>query len=315
MEHQIARFLGQLESDRGFSLNTISAYRNDLTQFSAYVCNGRGLRSWQELSESHLTSFVLHLRERQYARSTVARKVAAVKSFCGFLVSDGVLRGDPTENLASPKVDKFTPRAISREQIDLLLSHPGRERTPESIRDAAMLCTLYSTGMRVSELTALDLDDVDLANRVVNCGKRPDRVRQAPLAANAVEALETYLEVGRPLLKSSVDTNALFLNHRGSRLTRQGFWLILKSHAEAAGIGDITPHTIRHSFAVHQLANGRELRDIQRIMGHMSIATTQAYQQLVTLDGHIPHLDRGLETENELVETAGPAVVHRVPSD
>lgn len=295
MEEQVARFLEQLQGDRGFSNNTISAYRNDLKQFLSFMQKECGFSSWLELNEGQLTGYVLHLREREYARSTVARKVAAVKSFCHFLVSDGILRADPTDNLASPRVDKFVPKAISEAEVRQLLAKPSESITPESLRDKAMLETLYSTGMRVSELTSLDVSDVDLAQSEVGCGKRPDRQRRVPLTEDAVNSITRYLTEGRPKLRTSNDMPALFLNHRGNRLTRQGFWLILKSYADSLGISDITPHTIRHSFAVHNLANGCELRDIQRIMGHMSLATTQVYQQVVGKDGSMPVQDEELE--------------------
>lgn len=286
MEQQVSRFLEQLETDRGFSNNTISAYRNDLKQFLAYMRDSREIESWLELNESHLTSYVLHLREREYARSTIARKVAAVKSFCHHLVEDGVLRSDPGDNLASPRVDKFAPKAISQEAVRKLLAKPTEYRTPEALRDKAMLETLYATGMRVSEMTSLDVTDLDLARSEIHCGKRPNRQRRIPLGPDAIEALTAYLTEGRPYLRDSENVPALFLNHRGKRLTRQGFWLILKAYADACGIADITPHTIRHSFAVHQLANGSELRDVQQIMGHMSLSTTQVYQQFIGQDGH-----------------------------
>jgi integrase/recombinase XerD len=285
MEQQVARFLEQLERDRGFSNNTVSAYKNDLKQFLKFVQSDGAMQTWQELDESKLTSYVLNLREREYARSTVARKVAAVKSFCHFLVADGVLRADPSDNLASPRVDKFQPKAISQDLIKRLLEKPTESHSPEALRDKAMLETLYATGMRVSELTALDMADLDLARSEITCGKRPDRERRVPLCDDAINALTAYLTDGRPNLRTSSDVSALFLNHRGNRLTRQGFWLILKSYADACGISEITPHTIRHSFAVHQLANGSELRDIQQIMGHMSLSTTQVYQQYIGNDG------------------------------
>jgi integrase/recombinase XerD len=288
MEKQISRFLAQLESDRGFSNNTISAYRNDLTQFHAFVSNHRSVQTWPELTDGHLTDYVLHLRDREYARSTIARKVAAVKSFCHHLVDDGVLRADPTEKLASPRVDKFTPKAISEREIEQLLNKPCESNAPEALRDKAMLETLYSTGMRVTELTSLDVGDIDLSTCEVQCGKRPDRQRLIPLRHSAIESLTTYLTDGRPKLRVTDADSALFLNHRGKRLTRQGFWLILKSYAEAVGINDLTPHTIRHSFALHELARGRDVRDIQKIMGHMSLSTTQVYQQLVGSDGLLP---------------------------
>lgn len=290
MEELIGRFLDGLEGDRGFSPNTVSAYRNDLGQFCDYLRDDAGIASWPELSSTHLTGFVLFLRERDYANSTVARKVAAVRSFCHFLIGEGLLRHDPSDSLPSPRVDKFVPRAISRDEIEALLARAAEQRTPEGLRDLAMLQTLYATGMRVSELTSLDLCDIDLATAEVQCGRKPDRSRTVPLSDSAAQALNEYLDAGRPLLRQDGEIDAVFLNHRGSRLTRQGFWLILKAHAEAVDIPDITPHTIRHTFATHALNDGQELRDIQRILGHMSISTTQVYQR-VTLDGVGNHQD------------------------
>jgi integrase/recombinase XerD len=290
MEELIGRFLDGLEGDRGFSPNTVSAYRNDLGQFCEFLRDDGVIASWPELSSTHLTGFVLFLRERDYANSTVARKVAAVRSFCHFLIGEGLLRHDPSDSLPSPRVDKFVPRAISRDEIDALLARAAEQRTPEGLRDLAMLQTLYATGMRVSELTSLDLCDIDLPHGEVQCGRKPDRSRTVPLSEPATEALSEYLDAGRPLLRQDADVDAVFLNHRGSRLTRQGFWLILKAHAEAVDIPDITPHTIRHTFATHALNNGQELRDIQRILGHMSISTTQVYQR-VTTDGAVARED------------------------
>lgn len=280
MEEQIERFLAALGRDRGFSPNTISAYRNDLSQFCLFLREHQQIQCWQEVSETTLTSYVLHLRERSYANATVARKVAAVKSFCHYLVEVGELRHDPAAGLPSPKVDKFIPRAITPEEVAALLAQPARERTPEALRDKAMLETLYASGMRVSELTALNVEDVDLEGAQIRCGNKPERQRWVPLSDSAVAALQEYLRVGRPLLRQSADETALFLNHRGSRLTRQGFWLILKSYAEAAELGDITPHTLRHTFAAHALTRGRALREIQQVLGHVSISTTQVYQQV-----------------------------------
>jgi integrase/recombinase XerD len=285
MEELIGRFLEGLEGDRGFSPNTVSAYRNDLGQFTDYLRQNHGLVTWAELSDTHLTGFVLFLRERRYANSTVARKVAAVRSFCHFLIDEQILRHDPSASLPSPRVDKFVPRAISRDEMNALLARASEERTPEGLRDLAMLETLYATGMRVSELTALDMCDIDLSAKEICCGKKPDRSRTVPLSEAALEALNSYFEIGRPLMRQDGEETAVFLNHRGSRLTRQGFWLILKAHAVAANVADITPHTIRHTFAAHALYDGHELRDIQRILGHMSISTTQIYQQLASKDG------------------------------
>ncbi len=280
MEDQIERFLAALAQDRGFSGNTIAAYRNDLGQFAVFLRTDQSVDSWKEFADDHLISYVLHLRERSYASSTVARKIAAVKSFCHYIVDQGVLRHDPSSSLTSPRVEKFIPRTLSPDQIAALLEQPARSRTPEALRDKAMLETLYATGMRVSELTSLDLDDIEFTSQRIQCGKKPDRCRWVPLAPEAGVALDEYLQIGRPLLRQSCDDTAVFLNHRGTRLTRQGFWLILKAYGEAVNIEDITPHTIRHSFAAHALHRGHNLQDVQKILGHMNISTTQIYQQV-----------------------------------
>jgi integrase/recombinase XerD len=291
MHDAVDRFLHILETERGFSTNTISAYRNDLSQFIGYLqappADDRQppVAAWTELTDGHLAVYLLFLRGRDYASSTVARKTAAIKSFCHFLLEEGVMRADPAANMASPKVDKYVPRAITPDEVARLLAEPARQAAanrPEGLRDLAMLETLYSTGMRVSELVSLDVDDVNTTQAAVCCTGKAGRQRTVPLRESAVVALRDYLELGRPALALG-DNPALYLNHRGSRLTRQGFWLILKAYAEQAGIDDITPHTLRHSFATHALKDGTELRDVQQLLGHVSISTTQVYRRLVAV--------------------------------
>lgn len=323
MQEDIERFLRILESERGFSINTIFAYRNDLGQFLVYLqadpssdAEQRGavanrhidqisgaiqpVGRWEELSDAHLTSYVLYLRERAYAASTVARKAAAIKSFCHFLLQEGQMRSDPAAKMASPKVDKYTPRSISSEEIARLLAQPGKgdpeeSNRPEAIRDRAMLETLYATGMRVSELVALDHDDIHLSEGQLRAGPS-GRDRLIPLRERAATAVANYLRTARPMLDLRSEV-ALFLNHRGSRLTRQGFWLILKSYAQQADISGITPHTLRHTFAAHQLRDGAELSEVQRILGHVNISTTQVYQRLVNNGGDQPSLDPELDLD------------------
>jgi integrase/recombinase XerD len=186
--------------------------------------------------------------------------------------------------MSSPKVDKYTPRSISAEEVERLLAQPARDAAtvgdrPETARDHAMLEALYSTGMRVSELVALDTVDVDLDANHLRCASRTLRERRVPLRPTAIEAIGHYLENARPRLVLR-EEHALFLNHRGNRLTRQGFWLILKSYATKADIADITPHTLRHTFATHALRGGANLRDVQLLLGHVSISTTQVYRRL-----------------------------------
>jgi len=290
MQDSVDRFLQALQSERGFSTNTISAYRNDLAQFIGYLQqppagdHQAAVAQWAELTDQHLTVYLLYLRERDYRASTVARKTAAIKSFCHYLMNEGIMRGDPAAKMISPKVDKYVPRAITPDEIDRLLEQPRKDAEAgkaEAIRDHAMLETLYSSGMRVSELVALDLDAIDLEQATVCCSGKAGRQRHVPLRPSAIVALKRYLDEARPAIAMS-DEPALFLNHRGNRLTRQGFWLILKSYAERAGIGDITPHTLRHSFAAHALKHGIGLRDVQHMLGHVSISTTQVYRRMAT---------------------------------
>jgi integrase/recombinase XerD len=287
MEDQIERFLSALQAERGFSQNTVSAYRNDLRQFVAYLKappaedHIESIDSWERLGNEHLNAYSLFLRERSYAPSTIARKTAAMKSFSAFLWREGKLQQEIGTSLSTPKVDKYLPRAISQDDVILLLREPLREtpERPESLRDHAMLEVLYATGMRVSELVSLDLEDIDPVAGSIRCQGKAGRSRVVPLGQRAVEATQLYLQKAREQI-ARAETKPLFVNHRGGRLTRQGFWLILKSYAEKAGIEGITPHTLRHSFATHALKKGAELRDVQQLLGHVSISTTQVYRQL-----------------------------------
>ena len=288
-------FIEDLTNERGFSANTVAAYRNDLSQFTEYLTAPPSedqlapLGSWSGLTSEHLGRYLSYMYGRQYAASTVARKTAALKSFCHYLTNFGVLREDPSQTLASPRVDRYVPRAISEQEVGRLLAEPRQaatSRRADALRDLAMIETLYSSGMRVSELVALDIEDVDFQTNQVACPGKAGRRRQVPLRAQAIEAIDDYLKNGRPNL-ADPDETALFVNHRGSRLTRQGFWLILKAYAEDAKIDNLTPHTLRHSFATHALRDGADLRDVQQLLGHVSISTTQVYR-LVTVDDAPP---------------------------
>ncbi|MGN6030791.1 MAG: tyrosine recombinase [Thermomicrobiales bacterium] len=295
MEDRIERFLSDLQSERGFSANTIAAYRNDLQQFRSYVASPpeedriEAVGCWNDLSEAHVGAYVLHLRERAYAPSTVARKTAALKSFCHALHAGQETTSDVGKALSSPKVERYVPKAISEAEIARLLAQPSADGSakPEAVRDGAMLEVLYATGMRVSELVALDLGDLDLGAGCVTCAGKAGRTRTVPLTQRSINAVDVYLRDARPLLVVEGAT-PLFVNHRGGRLTRQGFWLILKGYAERAGIADITPHTLRHSFATHAVRDGAELRDVQQLLGHVSLATTQIYRELASQPGARP---------------------------
>lgn len=281
MRDGVEQFLGYLEAEKDFSANTISAYRNDLSQFGRFLTTERGRGDWREMGEEDLRAYMLHLRDRGYANSTIARKTAAVRSFCAFLVQQEILRSDPSGGLSSPPVAKNVPRTMTHDEVERLFDQLLNSHSTDLLRDLAMLKILYGTGMRVSELVSLNTDDVDFERNEIVCPGKQGRSRRVPLQSEVAGTLREYMERHRDKLASSdSDQPALFLNHRGQRLTRQGFWLILKNYAEEAGVDGITPHTLRHSFAAHQVLDGRELSDVQQMLGHVSISTTQIYEQL-----------------------------------
>ena len=300
MDEQVELFLSSLAEKRGLSANTTAAYRTDLEQFGEFI-RERQVPDWVSVSHDDILAFLLFLRERRYANSTVARRTAAVKSFYGFLKSENLIAADPTEQIDSPKVDRYLPKSLTPTQVDELLELPLREPTPERLRDKAMLELLYATGMRVSELVALNLRDLNMESESVRCVGKGGRERILPISGSTTTALEEYLDIARTQLArgAAQKTDALFLNHRGKRLTRQGFWLILKGYAEDLGIGDLTPHTLRHSFATHMLNSGADIRSVQALLGHASISTTQIYTQLNNGDGQTRRAVAGADTHTE----------------
>ncbi|UCG84361.1 MAG: site-specific tyrosine recombinase XerD [Dehalococcoidia bacterium] len=289
MEGPITSFLSVLSIEKGFSNNTLDAYKNDLNQFAAFVrehtAKGDGPEvSWSSVDRSLLLNYLVHLKERSYAPATMARKVAAVKSFFHFLVNEGTLEKNPTEGIAGPKVGKALPKSISVEEVDRLLEQPGKLSTPEAKRDRAMLELLYATGMRVTELVSLNVRDVNLRAGFVRCFGKGSKERIIPIHNKAIKSVKGYIDDGRSRLLGATGETALFLNRRGQRLTRQGFWLILKGYAKKANITtELTPHVLRHSIATHLLHSGKmNLRELQELLGHANISTTQIYTHLTT---------------------------------
>jgi integrase/recombinase XerD len=282
MEDQLSSFLDFLSTERNYSENTTAAYRNDLSQFLVWLGEEYPLTdSWGDVSGEIVGAYVKALEQKSYTASSIARKVAAIKSFFHYLLARGHISDDPTDGLDSPKVKKRLPVTLPAEDIRLLLEAPANKRTPKNLRDAALLNVLYATGMRVTEAVSLRVEDVDLAESSLICLGKDQTPRTLPFNQETRNILKDYLENGRPHLVKDKDVDALFLNHRGQQLTRQGLWLIIKAYADEANLGDsVTPHTLRHSFAAHRLNSGADLREVQHLLGHANISTTLVYSQM-----------------------------------
>jgi integrase/recombinase XerD len=276
-DQQLDAFMSYLQTEKHFTGNTLSAYRNDLRQLRGFL-GEQAIEGWN-VDAGTVLGFIVKLKEQEYAPASLARKLAAVKTFFGYLHKNGAVATDPAAGIGSPRVGRHQPQTISPADVDRLLNAPSKRHSPEAIRDRAMFALLYATGMRVTELMMLDLDAVDVEGGTVRCTGRAGRERSLAVDEKTRETIKTYLQKARPILDRGAGGKALFLNHRGDRLTRQGFWLLMKSYATEAGIaGSITPHTLRHSFAAHLLGKGALLRDVQQRLGHANISTTQMYR-------------------------------------
>jgi len=288
MREPIDSFLNYLAVEKGYSKHTIDAYRNDLTGLAdfakAEASKQDSTPSWANFNRQSMLSYLLELKERGYVATTMARKVAAARSFFGFLVSEGIIKTDPTENMSSPSVGRSLPKPISIIQVRLLLEEPNKLSTAEAKRDRAMLELLYASGMRISELVALNLGDVNTeGDYYVRCFGKGHKERIIPLYEQVAMTVKKHIEESRLKLAHGKKEEALFLNARGERLTRQGFWQKLKEYAKSAGLdAQISPHTLRHSFATHMLSGGADLRSVQELLGHANISTTQVYTHLTT---------------------------------
>ncbi len=282
MEQYLQQFLTGLSSEKGYSDNTIAAYRNDLRQFAHFLREYRGgAADPSKVTPEMVQAYVERIQQPEggYAPSTVARKIAAVKSFFHSLTEQGLITSDPAAHLRSPKIQKSTPKTIGKEDLERLLAAPRSGNSPKHLRDSALLELLAATGMRVTEVVNLSLTDVDWEKAEVICRGKGGRTRRIPMGS-ARASLETYLQTARPALASEASPDIFFLNHRGRKLTRQGVWLIIKEAAEAAGIAmEVTPHTLRHSFAKSLVGTGESLRRVQELLGHANLSTTQVYKQ------------------------------------
>lgn len=285
MEEDIKSFLDYVTSEKKYSKNTLAAYKNDLSQLAEYV-KSQGSTSGSELSGSRLTAEILSgylhsLRVRRYTPSTVARKIAAAKSFLKFMVDRGKLRSDLAPNLASPQVSKPLPKPLSVAEVRRLLSEPAKRSTVDAKRDKTMLELLYATGLRASELMSLNTRDIDTKRNTVRCLGSGSKTRVVPFDSPVARLVKEYIDVVRPELLSDEKETALFLNRRGERLTRQGFWQIVQGYADKVELsGKVTPRSLRHSFAAHKLKSGADLQSVQELLGHAHISTTRAYTQV-----------------------------------
>lgn len=279
MKSIVDEFIQFLSIERGLAENTLTSYRQDLLNFVEFL-KTKDIKNLKEVNRSELRDYLFELKNKGRAPSTISRNLSSIRTFYQFLTSEGVIDTDPSTELESPKQAKKLPDVMTLEEVERLISQPD-EAKYKGIRDKAMLELLYATGIRVSELIALERSYADLKNGFLLCKGKGNKERIIPLGNYAVEILDRYIERARPhLVKDKLET-ALFVNHRGRQLTRQGFWKIIKKYAVKARISKpITPHTLRHSFATHLIENGADLRSVQEMLGHEDIATTQIYTRI-----------------------------------
>lgn len=278
MEDHLKDFIHFILVEKGLAKNTIISYERDLNSYTMYLKNVEAITQLNDVQRAHLVHFLGFLKEQKKSSKTMARHIASVRAFHQFLIRDKVTDHDPTVHIESPKLEISLPKVLNLQEVEVLLDSP-KQKDHFGVRDKAMLELLYATGIRVSELTGLNLGDIHLTMGFLRCIGKGNKERIIPVGKTATMALNQYLENGRPRFVSKKNHDeALFLNNRGKRLTRQGFWKILKKLAAEAGITkDLTPHTLRHSFATHLLENGADLRAVQEMLGHADISTTQIY--------------------------------------
>jgi integrase/recombinase XerD len=283
LEHQVLDFLAYLEFERGLSRNTLEAYRSDLLQFGAHLreTGGDVLTAQHSELAGFLDALAAGTDDRPAARpATLQRKAACLRSFYRHLRREGVVTHDPTADLRAPRKSQKLPKVLSRGDVDRLLRAP-KGTDPGALRDRALLELMYACGLRASEATDLEVGDVDLEAGVLRARGKGSKERLVPVGREAVSAVRVYLDRGRSLLTATTDDRHLFVNRRGTGLTRQGLYKIVQRHARAVGLEDrMSPHTLRHTFATHLLAGGCDLRAVQEMLGHADIATTQIYTHL-----------------------------------
>ena len=293
MDEQLLAFLSYLEREYQYSDNTIAAYRNDLNQFVEYLVrpSGSPLLDWSDVTDEEIHAYLEYMKHKDqpYASSTIARKVAAIKSFFNYLTTQNAIEENPPLEIESPKVKKRLPQTLNLSEVERLMTAPLGGDSAKALRDVTLLNVLYETGMRVTEVVSLHVEDLSLDRTTLSSPTRQGEARAIPIPETTQHLLTEYLANGRPQLIRDAGEQALFLNHRGEKLTRQGLWLIIKGYARQAGLNaEVTPHTLRHSFAVHRLSRGLKLEEIQHLLGHANISTTQIYTQMDTDESPSP---------------------------
>ena len=278
MELEINAYIQYLKEVKSASKNTLMSYHTDLTKFMHFLEENQ-IESFDKVNETTINTYILGMEKEGFSAATVARSIAAIKSFILYLIKNGKMTHDPTDRVKPPKVERKVPQALTIEEMNRLLDQPDRS-TKKGLRDSAMLELLYATGIRVSELITLKVSDVNLKNSFIQCDSE-NKSRLVPFGKVASLVLENYLNYGRNEFVGNEDTDILFLNINGKPMSRQGFWKLIKAYAQKAQIEhDITPQLLRHTFAMHLVNNGADLHCIQELLGHSDISTTQIYSQV-----------------------------------
>lgn len=275
MEQRIDSFIAYIHMNKKSSENTEMSYRRDLKKLMFFL-NSHGVSTWDKATEQLLDEYVNDLEKQNFAAATISRNIASIKAFWSYMVENGFVKSDISAKLKAPKIEKKMPEILSKKEVTMLLEQPNGD-SPKQIRDKAMLELLYATGIRVTELISLKMSDVNLAIGFILC-RDANKERLIPFGAQAKNSLLVYLNGVRTQLLDGNESDVLFPNCSGEPMSRQGFWKIIKYYASKAGIkADITPHTLRHSFAAHLVENGADLKSVQEMLGHSDISTTQIY--------------------------------------
>lgn len=276
MEDERKDFLHYLKIERGLSHNTLMSYERDLTQYVTFLQKNTEVSNVRMITRTHIMQYLHHLNDLNRSQSTIARTLSSIRAFHQFLVREQLAQSDPSLHIETPKKERKLPKILSMKEVDALLAMDAQDAL--SIRNKAMLEMLYATGLRVTELVSLKVSDLHLTMGFVRCLGKGSKERIIPLGNMAKNSVEIYLSSSRSELVKQNQTDELFVNHHGRPLSRQGFWKILKAVAKDVGVEkEITPHTLRHSFATHLLENGADLRAVQEMLGHADISTTQIY--------------------------------------